>query len=45
MFWGSFFGHFIKYESRYTFFSEQLISMIIPFMDLEYTFCYYYELF
>ena len=33
--------HFVKYESRYTFFTEQLVSMVIPLGDLSYTVCYY----
>ena len=42
---GSTVGHFIKYESRYTFFTEQFTSLVIPWSDLDYTACYYYSVF
>jgi hypothetical protein len=42
---GSTVGHFIKYESRYTFFTEQFASLVIPFSDLDYTLCYYMKVF
>lgn len=40
--WGATFGHFIKYESRYTFFTDQFVSMVTPLRDVDYTLCYYY---
>lgn len=40
---GSTVGYFHKYRSRYTFFTEQFTSLVIPFSDLGYTACYYYE--
>jgi hypothetical protein len=42
---GSTVGHFIKYESRFTFFTEQFASLVIPWRDLDYTVCYYYKVF
>ncbi|CAD8170017.1 unnamed protein product [Paramecium pentaurelia] len=38
---GAVYGHFIKYESRFTFCLDQFISMAIPLRDLDYTICYY----
>lgn len=44
MMFGATIGHFIKYESRYTFFLDQFTSMAVPLRDLDYTICYYYVL-
>lgn len=38
---GAIYGHFIKYESRFTFCLDQFISMATPLRDLDYTICYY----
>jgi EXS family len=42
--WGALAGHFWKYESRFTFFTDQFVSMVTPFRDLDYTICYYYNI-
>lgn len=44
MFKGALWGHFVKYESRFTFFTDQFTSMITGMRDVDYTFCYYYHL-
>lgn len=41
MFRGAIYHHFVKYESRYTFFTDQLVTLVIPIGDLSYTVCYY----
>lgn len=41
---GALWGHYIKYESRYTFFTDQFASMVTPMRDLDYTVCYYNRL-
>lgn len=42
MIYGATIGHFFKYESRYTFFLDQFVSMVTPLRDVDYTICYYY---
>lgn len=44
MMYGAVIGHFIKYESRFTFFTDQFVSMVTPLRDMDYTVCYYYWL-
>ena len=44
MFRGALWGHFIRYESRFTFFTDQFASMVTPMRDLDYTVCYYHHL-
>ena len=41
---GSILGHFIKYESRYTFVCEQFVSMVIPISDMGYSVNFYYQM-
>lgn len=43
MAWGSLFGHYGRSEARYIFFTDQFVSLVTPFKDLDYTVCYYYN--